>query len=100
MKVILKYAFSQAGIVVLCILYAVIGAEMYMSMEGPLEDQQKQLKKNAALVNKDEMRTSFYLISISRTSLIPLTILLTVSGDSCTASTQTRDSMKQHFRKR
>lgn len=34
----------------MCILYAVVGAEMYMSMEGPLEDQQKQLKKNAALV--------------------------------------------------
>ena len=49
-KVLLKYAFSQAGIIVLCIVYAVVGAEMYMSMEVPLEDQQKQLKMNAALV--------------------------------------------------
>jgi len=48
-KVILKYAFSQAGVIVLCILYAVGGAEMYMGMEGPLEEQQKQLKINAAL---------------------------------------------------
>jgi len=48
-KVLLKYAFSQAGIIVLCIVYAVVGAEMYMSMEVPLEDQQKQLKMNAAL---------------------------------------------------
>ena len=53
MKVIFKYAFSQAGIIVLCVLYAVVGARMYMSMEGPLEDQQKQLKKNAALVKKN-----------------------------------------------
>ena len=52
MKVILKYAFSQAGVIVLCIVYAVLGAEMYMSMEVPLEDQQKQLKMNAALVRK------------------------------------------------
>ena len=47
---ILKYSFSQAGVIVLCILYAVGGAEMYMGMEGPLEEQQKQLKINAALV--------------------------------------------------
>ena len=53
MKVILKYAFSQAGVIVLCIVYAVVGAEMYMSMEVPLEDQQKQLKMNAALVRKN-----------------------------------------------
>ena len=54
MKVILKYAFSQAGVIVLCIVYAVLGAEMYMSMEVPLEDQQKQLKMNAALVGRKE----------------------------------------------
>ena len=53
MKVILKYAFSQAGVIVLCIVYAVVGAEMYMNMEVPLEDQQKQLKINAALVRKN-----------------------------------------------
>ena len=52
MKVILKYAFSQAGVIVLCIVYAVVGAEIYMSMEVPLEDQQKQLKMNAALVGR------------------------------------------------
>ena len=50
MKVILKYAFSQVGIIILCIFYAVGGAEMYMSMEVPLEEEQKQMKINAALV--------------------------------------------------
>ena len=52
----LKYAFSQAGVIVLCIVYAVGGAEIYMSMEGPLEDQQKQLKINTALVRKNNFK--------------------------------------------
>ena len=59
-KVLLKYAFSQAGIIVLCIVYAVVGAEMYMSMEVPLEDQQKQLKMNAALVEWNVIMLPYY----------------------------------------
>ena len=36
-KVILKYAFSQAGVIFLCIFYAVGGANLYIAMEEPLE---------------------------------------------------------------
>jgi hypothetical protein len=47
-KVILKYAFSQARVIVLSIVYAVLGAEIYMSMEiggaarGPAETAQDE----------------------------------------------------------
>ena len=30
LKVVLKYAFSQIGVIILCIVYAVGGANMYM----------------------------------------------------------------------
>ena len=33
MKQILAFAFSQVGVVVLCVMYAVGGARIYMSME-------------------------------------------------------------------
>lgn len=36
-KVILKYAFSQVGIIFLCVFYAAGGANLYMAMEEPLE---------------------------------------------------------------
>ena len=32
-KSILAFAFSQVGVVVLCVMYAVGGARIYMSME-------------------------------------------------------------------
>ena len=80
-KVILKYAFSQAGVIVLCIVYAVVGAEMYMSMEVPLEDQQKQLKMNAALVGRKKKCVSiFACFPLCRTSLTPLNISPTAFG--------------------
>ena len=34
-KSILAFAFSQVGVVVLCVMYAVGGARIYMSMEVP-----------------------------------------------------------------
>ena len=39
LKVVLKYAFSQIGVVVLCVGYAVIGANIYLSLELPLEEE-------------------------------------------------------------
>ena len=48
LKVVLKYAFSQAGVVFLCIGYAVIGANIYISMEEPLEMERFAAKTEAA----------------------------------------------------
>ena len=48
-KVVLKYAFSQVGVVVLCTLYAVGGANIYLGMELPLEEERREAKKEAAL---------------------------------------------------
>ena len=31
LKVILKFAFSQAGVILLCVVYAVVGANIYLS---------------------------------------------------------------------
>ena len=33
MKTLLAFAFSQVGVILLCIFYAVIGANMFISME-------------------------------------------------------------------
>ena len=52
MKVILAFAFSQVGIIFLCIFYAVGGAQLYLSMELPAEEEKRMLKKNAALVRQ------------------------------------------------
>ena len=32
-QVLLKFAFSQAGVILICIIYAVVGANIYLSME-------------------------------------------------------------------
>ena len=48
-KVILKYAFSQVGVVVLCTLYAVGGAQIYLGMELPLEEERRAAKQEVAL---------------------------------------------------
>ena len=48
-KVVLKYAFSQAGVVILCTMYAVGGANIYMGMELPLEEERFQAKREIAL---------------------------------------------------
>ena len=40
-KSILAFAFSQVGVVVLCVMYAVGGARIYMSMEVLADEFEK-----------------------------------------------------------
>ena len=49
LKVVLKYAFSQIGVVVLCVGYAVVGANIYLSMELPLEEERRKAKEEVAI---------------------------------------------------
>ena len=61
----LKYAFSQIGVIVLCCVYAVGGANIYMSMEVPLEEEAKELKRTVALDiidAQDFLADSFWLL--------------------------------------
>ena len=64
-KVMLKYAFSQIGVIVLCCVYAVGGAQIYMSMEVPLEEEAKELKKTVAMEiidAQDFLADSFWIL--------------------------------------
>jgi hypothetical protein len=49
-KQILAFAFSQVGVVVLCVLYAVGGANVYLSMEVPFEEEAYMAKQTEAKV--------------------------------------------------
>jgi len=49
-KSILAFAFSQVGVVVLCVMYAVGGARIYMSMEVPFEEEAYLAKQKEAKV--------------------------------------------------
>ena len=65
----LKYAFSQIGVIVLCCVYAVGGANIYMSMEVPLEEEAKELKRTVALDiidAQDFLADSFWLLIHNR----------------------------------
>ena len=68
-KVMLKYAFSQIGVIVLCCVYAVGGANIYMSMEVPLEEEAKELKRTVALDiidAQDFLADSFWILIHNR----------------------------------
>jgi len=47
-KTVLAFAFSQVGIILLCIVYAVVGANTFISMENPAEEQRYLDKQEAA----------------------------------------------------
>jgi len=47
-KTVLAFAFSQVGVILLCVAYAVLGANTFMSMEGPAEEQRYLEKQEAA----------------------------------------------------
>jgi len=48
LKVLLKFAFSQAGVILICIIYAVVGANIYLSMEVPAEEARYAEKREKA----------------------------------------------------
>ena len=47
-KVVLKYAFSQIGVIIICIMFAVGGAQVYMALELPLEEERFAAKREIA----------------------------------------------------
>jgi len=57
-KTVLAFAFSQVGIILLCIVYAVVGANTFISMENPAEEQRYLDKQQAA---KDITKATDYL---------------------------------------
>jgi len=62
-KQILAFAFSQVGVVVLCVMYAVGGARIYMSMEVPYEEEAylaKQKEAKAIIAATDYLANSFW----------------------------------------
>jgi len=62
-KSILAFAFSQVGVVVLCVMYAVGGARIYMSMEVPFEEEAylaKQKEAKAIIAATDYLANSFW----------------------------------------
>jgi len=62
-KSILAFAFSQVGVVVLCVMYAVGGARIYMSMEVPFEEEAylaKQKEAKAIIAATDYLTNSFW----------------------------------------
>ena len=113
-KSILAFAFSQVGVVVLCVMYAVGGARIYMSMEvlakflekcffGTLLDQisfpRCHLRRRPTWQSKRRQRLSGDLIKERlipyRPSLLQLTIWPTASGTRSTTQTLTRGSTRQ-----
>ena len=75
-KSILAFAFSQVGVVVLCVMYAVGGARIYMSMEViggsnyfisppspicPTVDYRYRLKRRPTSQNKMRLRYTYNL---------------------------------------
>lgn len=62
-KSILAFAFSQVGVVVLCVGYAVGGANIYLSMEVPHEEEAylaKQKEAKAIIAATDYLTNSFW----------------------------------------
>jgi hypothetical protein len=48
LKVLMKFAFSQAGVIIICIVYSVGGANIYMSLEKPAEEERYAEKREKA----------------------------------------------------
>jgi len=54
-KEFLIFLFSDVGLMVLCLLYAIIGARVFIAFELPNEEKNREIKKNVALDVIDRM---------------------------------------------
>lgn len=54
-KEFLIFLFSDVGLMVLCLAYAIVGAKVFIAFELPNEEQNREIKKNLALDVIDRM---------------------------------------------